>query len=87
MADKALLDRLKRYSKKCLTERTDGDFAEAVWESVEVIDGLLNDLQEALDTIDQKSKELKDCRNELCYKCGEYKTAHLGSCEGCRWKT
>ena len=85
MAEQALLDRLKRYSKKCLTERTDGDFADAVWEAVEVIDGLLNDLQEALDTIDQKSKELKDLRNELCYKCGDYKTAHLGSCNGCRW--
>ena len=53
MADQALIDRLKRYSKKCLTERTDGDFADAVWEAVEVIDGLLNDLQEALDTIEE----------------------------------
>lgn len=53
MAEQALLDRLKRYSKKCLTERTDGDFADAVWEAVEVIDGLLNDLQEALDTIEE----------------------------------
>lgn len=51
MAEQALLDRLKRYSKKCLTERTDGDFADAVWEAVEVIDGLLNDLQDALDRI------------------------------------
>ena len=30
---------------------------------------------------------LKDCVNELCYQCGQYKTAHLGSCDGCRWKT
>ena len=51
MAEQALIDRLKRYSIKCLTERTDGDFAEAVWEAVEVIDGLLNDLQDALDRI------------------------------------
>ena len=86
MAEQALLDRLKRYSKHCLTQHTDPDFAEAVYEAVDVIDGLLNDLQEALDTIDQKSKELKDLRNELCLKCGEYKTAHLGSCDGCRWK-
>ena len=86
MAEQALLDRLKRYSKKCLTERTDGDFADAVWEAVEVIDGLLNDLQEALDTIDQRSKELKDLRNELCQKCGSYCTAYLGQCDGCRWK-
>ena len=27
-----------------------------------------------------------DLRNELCLKCGRYKTAHLGSCDGCRWK-
>lgn len=30
---------------------------------------------------------LKDCVNELCLKCGQYKTQHLGSCDDCRWKT
>ena len=30
--------------------------------------------------------ELKDCVNELCLKCGNYRTQHLGSCNGCRWK-
>jgi len=30
--------------------------------------------------------DLKDCVNELCYQCGQYKTAHLGSCDNCRWK-
>ena len=30
--------------------------------------------------------DLKDCRNELCLKCGEYKQRHLGACDGCRWK-
>ena len=30
--------------------------------------------------------ELECCRNELCLRCGSYKTAHLGSCDGCRWK-
>lgn len=30
--------------------------------------------------------EFKDCRNELCYHCGSYTKAHLGACEGCRWK-
>lgn len=58
MADQALLDRLKRYSKNCLKECTDGDFADAVWEAVEVIDGLLNDLQEALDTVDELQSQL-----------------------------
>ena len=55
MAEQALLDRLKRYSKHCLTQHTDPDFAEAVYEAVDVIDGLLNDLQEALETIEQKN--------------------------------
>ena len=29
--------------------------------------------------------QVQDCRNELCLSCGQYKTAHLGSCDGCRW--
>jgi hypothetical protein len=31
-------------------------------------------------------RELKDCANELCYKCGSYKREHEGACDGCRWK-
>lgn len=31
-------------------------------------------------------RELKDCRNELCYQCGRYREAHRGACDGCRWK-
>ena len=30
--------------------------------------------------------ELRDCVNELCLQCGQYRTEHLGSCDGCRWK-
>lgn len=30
--------------------------------------------------------DFRDCRNELCLRCGEYKTRHLGSCDGCRWR-
>ena len=26
------------------------------------------------------------CVNELCLKCGDYRTEHEGSCDGCRWK-
>ena len=28
---------------------------------------------------------LKDCVNELCLKCGQYRREHEGSCDGCRW--
>lgn len=31
-------------------------------------------------------RELADCRNELCLKCGRYSEAHLGACSGCRWE-
>ena len=35
---------------------------------------------------DALRKELKDCRNELCLRCGDYHRSHLGACDGCRWK-
>jgi hypothetical protein len=28
----------------------------------------------------------KEARNELCLKCGLYRDAHNGACDGCRWK-
>jgi hypothetical protein len=34
---------------------------------------------------DDTARELKDCVNELCLRCGDYKQEHLGACEGCRW--
>ena len=35
---------------------------------------------------DKLKSDLKDCRNELCLKCGDYKQRHLGACDGCRWR-
>lgn len=32
-------------------------------------------------------QDLRDCRNELCLKCGNYRQAHHGACDGCRWRT
>ena len=57
----------------------------------------INEIQETLARVrkliveakadhDRLVSELRDCRNELCLRCGSYKTAHLGSCNGCRWK-
>ena len=36
--------------------------------------------------IQNAESSLRDCVNELCLKCGQYRTEHLGSCTGCRWK-
>jgi len=30
--------------------------------------------------------DVRDMRNELCLYCGKYKEAHLGACNGCRFK-
>ena len=47
---------------------------------------LLDLVQDLKARVESLKADLKDCRNELCLRCGEYKTAHLGSCDGCRWK-
>lgn len=36
--------------------------------------------------IERLERELRECRNELCLKCGDYKQRHLGACNGCRWR-
>lgn len=32
------------------------------------------------------ASEFRDCRNELCLKCGAYTQKHNGACDGCRWR-
>lgn len=38
---------------------------------------------QALERVKAERDALK---NELCYKCGNYKQAHNGWCDSCRWK-
>ena len=38
------------------------------------------------DLIEAQAKEIDALRNELCLKCGNYKLAHKGACNGCRWR-
>ena len=45
-----------------------------------------NFLSEKLMKIKRLQRELKDARNELCLKCGSYCEAHLGACDGCRYR-
>ena len=30
-------------------------------------------------------RRAQDARNELCQKCGQYREAHNGACDGCKW--
>ena len=36
--------------------------------------------------LNEAKSELAAMRNELCYLCGNYREAHNGACDGCRWK-
>ena len=63
---------------KALTE-----CAECTWD---YIDRLRMALASACKERDEMKKELADMRNELCFKCGKYREAHNGACDGCRWK-
>ena len=63
---------------KALTE-----CAECTWD---YIDRLRMALASACKERDELKKELAAMRNELCFKCGNYREAHNGACDGCRWE-
>ena len=62
---------------KALTE-----CAECTWD---YIDRLRMALAAACKERDEARKELHEAKNELCCKCGNYREAHNGACDGCRW--
>ena len=43
-------------------------------------------MKELKDKIKRLQRELRNCRNELCLKCGQYKQSHLGACDDCRYR-
>ena len=47
---------------------------------------MCDDLAGAADRIEAQAKEIDALWNELCLKCGNYKLAHKGACNGCRWR-
>ena len=63
----------------------------ALMERPECCWGYIDELRMALASAckerDELKKELAAMRNELCCKCGKYREAHNGACDGCRWKT
>lgn len=44
------------------------------------------DLVKVINMVGDIESDLRDCVNELCLKCGNYREQHLGACNGCRWK-
>lgn len=69
----------------------------ALTENPECCWGYIDELRMAMAAVckerDELKKELHETksefnavRNELCCKCGRYRKAHSGACDGCRWK-
>ena len=73
------------------------DDLKALMERPECCWGYIDELRMALASTCKERDELKKqlheakselaaMRNELCFKCGKYREAHNGACDGCRWK-
>ena len=46
---------------------------------------LVGDVTQIYVKVDMLETDLRDCVNELCLQCGQYKEAHNGACDNCRW--
>lgn len=80
-----LTERLSRYSKECIAEHLDPDYALAVEEAIHELSLVKDAMRESIRNQARLERELKDCKNTLCIKCGAYANAHLGACNGCKW--
>lgn len=47
---------------------------------------LVAEIEKLRKQLEQTQAELAAMRNELCYMCGNYREAHNGACDGCRWE-
>ena len=47
---------------------------------------MVKTIEELHRQIEELQKQFDAARNELCYKCGKYKEAHNGACDGCKWE-
>ena len=47
---------------------------------------LVAEVEKLRKQLEQTQAERDAMRNELCYKCGNYREAHNGACDGCRWE-
>ena len=78
-----LIKRLSRYSEQCVAYKLDADFADAIQSAITALSVHCLELHSAEVELALVKRDLDDCRNELCLKCGEYR---LNNCGECRWK-
>ena len=90
---KKLIERLRQYSESLVAYKLGADFADAVCSAADAIENLKKqnnaqqDIIEKLKiSLEQTQDERDAMKNELCYMCGNYREAHNGACDGCRWR-
>lgn len=90
---KKLIDRLRQYSESLVSYKLGADFADAVCSAADMLENHTSDRAALSAEIEKLRKQLEQTqaerdvmRNELCFKCGKYRDAHNGACDGCRWK-
>ena len=70
---------------KALTE-----CAECTWDYIDrlrmALASACKERDEARKQLHEAKSELAAMRNDLCLECGNYRGAHIGACDGCRWK-
>ena len=62
------------------------DAASAIEELTAELDAAIAGQETLQKELARVKKERDALKNELCYKCGNYKQAHNGWCDSCRWK-
>ena len=90
---KILIERLRRYSEGLVAYKLGSDFADAVYSAADMLENhasdhaaLVAEIEKLRKQLEQANSELAAMRNELCFKCGKYREAHNGACDGCRWR-
>ena len=90
---KKLIERLRQYSESLVAYKLGADFADAVNSAADMLENYASDraalvaeIEKLRKQLEQANSELAAMRNELCFKCGNYREAHNGACNGCRWK-
>lgn len=79
----AAADRLEALQTQLAAERV--KYAELQRYNVDCTKACDRQMVEILELREQ-SAQLSNARNELCQRCGRYREAHKGACDGCRWK-
>lgn len=49
-------------------------------------DALIKEVRRLREELTASQRRAQDARNELCLKCGRYREAHIGACDGCMWR-